>query len=488
MRNLILLSLLLITTNLPAQTFPDSDTEEMFQEAQKLLKSEDHDKATRLYKKIYKRYPDQINSRVHLMTAYSLEKKWKEIRELNFNPEDFPDSLYKCLIYYGTGKAYLEDENIEKGKSNLEKSLKYAGSRIPQIRLDLGDIEYGENNWAPAKQFFEEYLGNITHYEPNVGVKITYCNLMLDDYSGMFFHLEKIDKYVKEPNAWLHFLWSKAYYYTQQFQAALDHGLKAVKKRPDDPYFLEQLGWSYKENLDYEGATETFEQCLKHIDQPTPGMLNGTVWSYIGLRNWEKAEFHLKKMEELYPKNYLTLEKRAVLYERSDRFEKAIPLLKLVISLDSSNASRYMDLGRAYKHFYGLDTAIHFLTKYRDYAVESEHYYGNLGFYYAEVGDPEKAILYIDSTITRKGEHAFFFSNRGNAYRQLKNYEAAEADFGKSMLLDPQNSYLWYNIARLHIDTGEVERACEALEKALELGFQDMYGDAVKTLRKEHCR
>jgi lipoprotein NlpI len=51
----------------------------------------------------------------------------------------------------------------------------------------------------------------------------------------------------------------------------------------------------------------------------------------------------------------------------------------------------------------------------------------------------------------------------------------------------PTNSYAFKNRALVYFSTDKKELACLDLQKALELGFQEDYGDEVAKLLAEHC-
>jgi hypothetical protein len=56
-----------------------------------------------------------------------------------------------------------------------------------------------------------------------------------------------------------------------------------------------------------------------------------------------------------------------------------------------------------------------------------------------------------------------------------------------SLELMPKNSYAYKNLALISFDLGKKEEGCQYIEKALELGFTNMFGSEMEELKQEKC-
>jgi tetratricopeptide (TPR) repeat protein len=80
----------------------------------------------------------------------------------------------------------------------------------------------------------------------------------------------------------------------------------------------------------------------------------------------------------------------------------------------------------------------------------------------------------IDIRIAKKETDTFFFrnaySNRGNAYFKLGNYQLALADYDKAIELDPETSYLYSRRSNAHLALKNYHQALSDINQCLKLG------------------
>jgi len=80
------------------------------------------------------------------------------------------------------------------------------------------------------------------------------------------------------------------------------------------------------------------------------------------------------------------------------------------------------------------------------------------------------------------------YNNRGFAKYKLGDYKGALEDIDLSISLLPNNSYAFRNRALVHLAQNEKELACADMQKALDLGFAQSYGDEISKLQADNCR
>jgi len=99
----------------------------------------------------------------------------------------------------------------------------------------------------------------------------------------------------------------------------------------------------------------------------------------------------------------------------------------------------------------------------------SHQNHNNLGDYYGQQGDFQKAEEEFKRAIELKPNYADAYHNLGNTYRRMGKQEEALKSYEKALEF---NSKLWqsyHQIAALYFETGEFEKSGEYLKEALEL-------------------
>lgn len=83
--------------------------------------------------------------------------------------------------------------------------------------------------------------------------------------------------------------------------------------------------------------------------------------------------------------------------------------------------------------------------------------------------DYNKGIIYFSKAIQVKPNYSVAYSNRGNAYRFLKQFEKAEADLKMAIKLAPSDSIIHKTIARLYMDSEQYEKAVNEFSIVLQM-------------------
>jgi tetratricopeptide (TPR) repeat protein len=161
-------------------------------------------------------------------------------------------------------------------------------------------------------------------------------------------------------------------------------------------------------------------------------------------------------------------------------------------------------LGHLKKHNEAIARLQTLIAKYPDFTSA----YNNLGFQYMEIGQYKEAVQTYDKVIsilnnksrdkytmesgdvviTNGTEMSLPLNNRGYAKYKLGDNKAALKDINASLELAPGNSYAYKNRALVYIATKKKKKACADLQKALDSGFTNAYGNEVQQLMDEHCK
>lgn len=129
----------------------------------------------------------------------------------------------------------------------------------------------------------------------------------------------------------------------------------------------------------------------------------------------------------------------------------------LEAALKNHQRGRLSDAERGYQHVLALDPN----------NVDALHL---LGVISQQQGRPETAIQLISKAIELNPRAETFYSNLGNAQRDLKRYAEAEAAYKSALALNPHYQDAMINMAALYVAIENSQKALEWAERALTLG------------------
>lgn len=127
--------------------------------------------------------------------------------------------------------------------------------------------------------------------------------------------------------------------------------------------------------------------------------------------------------------------------------------------------------------------------------IEPENIRANFGVgtLYMEMGETDKAkgifkkLTQIEAMFEEENKH--IFNEFGISLRKAKMYEEALANYMKAIEISPQDENLFFNIARLHYELNDPQKARDWLKKALDLNphFWEakQFSDYLLTLQHE---
>jgi tetratricopeptide (TPR) repeat protein len=87
----------------------------------------------------------------------------------------------------------------------------------------------------------------------------------------------------------------------------------------------------------------------------------------------------------------------------------------------------------------------------------------------AQYVDVKKAVAYLEKAIQEKPNFAEAYNNRGNAYREMKQYALAMQDYNKAISLKPNLEKTFNNRGNIYFDQRNFQMAIEDYNKALSL-------------------
>ncbi len=248
------------------------------------------------------------------------------------------------------------------------------------------------------------------------------------------------------------------YWYQRNLKMAMQDLRYAMRRFPDDPHVYANYGIIQMEGFkDFEKAYQFFSKAYDL------GCYNTTVTYGLGascqvLRKFDQSILHFTAYIKMYPTNASAYCNRGTALAEQKKYELALKDFEKSLVLDS--------------------LAIEVLIN-------------RALFVYMPLGKIELALADMKRAIKMKEASginpAFSYNNLG--YFQLKNGNPKEGlkNVNYSLELNPRNSYAYKNLALIYLELDDQEAAWQAANKAIELGFERLYGAEILDIQAKAC-
>jgi len=200
----------------------------------------------------------------HLNDNFELAKRTLQI----FKKED---EIYHWFKIKKNTQFLIEKKSEEEALNYFEKNIYNLNNPSNKILYDIGGIYKKFKNYKKAVKYYSKVLSSIHNNSPIIA-DILYRR------GGAF---ERMGDYKK---------------------ADIDL-LKSLEKRPDDPYSLNYLAYSWLErNHRIEEAIQMLEKAYKKKEND-PYITDSVGWGYYLIGDYIKAEQYLRRAVELMPED-----------------------------------------------------------------------------------------------------------------------------------------------------------------------------------------
>jgi tetratricopeptide (TPR) repeat protein len=89
-----------------------------------------------------------------------------------------------------------------------------------------------------------------------------------------------------------------------------------------------------------------------------------------------------------------------------------------------------------------------------------------IGIVLAKLGDRAEALKYFDKVVALQPNNAAALNNRGNLFMIEDKYVEAQRAYRAAATANPEDPYIWINLARAHKAVNEIKEAKDAFMKA----------------------
>ncbi len=165
--------------------------------------------------------------------------------------------------------------------------------------------------------------------------------------------------------------------------------------------------------------------------------------SFLSLDLLDEAERYLMRADEIRGRDFETLFNLATVYEKRGEFERAEPLLELMMELRVDDPTTL--------NFYGyllsqmgkdLPRALEMLQKALAADPENGYYLDSLGWIYYQMGEYPRSVVELEKASAVVKDDPVILEHLGDAYAATRRFEEARAAYERSNELQGSNEIL----------------------------------------------
>lgn len=223
----------------------------------------------------------------------------------------------------------------------------------------------------------------------------------------------------------------------------------------------------------------------------TPSLYHRIGDTYSLLNNPQTGLIFLNKALEMNPNDSL---RRAISFDLADAkylagdYDGAIDGFKAVLGYEPDRYNALINLLAIYtdaKRFPDAKIVISELLK----SYEQDHsVILNIGYLYLNQGLIDSSIYYFEKAYQIDPNEPLTLNNLGNAYYKQGKFNEALSFVNRSIKIWSENPYAYRNRGLIYTALKMKKEACVDYEKAIGLGYLNVYGEDILEFQKETCK
>ncbi len=448
-------------------------TTALYIEATSAFITENYKKAEKLYVKVLEQNPHDHAAMYQLARIYLYQEQ--DTQALNYalkaHKEEKKNPWYLQLL----SEIYQKERNYDEAAKTVEKLVKTA-PKDPDYRWQLANLYlFAERYHKALKEFhkMEEILG----VNEEISTRKIKIYEHLHKKEKVLNELKKLASAHPQEVRYLAMLAEKLMHYEREEEAFVYYQ-KIAQLNPSDPYIHITLAEYYRKTGHQEKAFQELKEGFtnNHLDIDTKIQILMAYYSVSEIyENLNPQAYQLLQiLTEQHPESPKTWSMYGDFLYRDQRYQEAAQAYQKVLVFDKSK-------------YLVWESLMHALLAINDYqqllnttneAIELFPYQPLpllfAGFSHIHQKSYDKAIAVLESglklVIDNPSLKSHFYSSLGDAYHAIKETDKAFQAYDKSLLLDPENSYVLNNYSYyLSLEKRELEKAEIMAQKAVEI-------------------
>jgi len=434
------------------------------------IKLSDPDKAIKILQDVLKNNDNYARALYNMGQAYEAKKVFDKAIYY-YKRSALIDTSY-CTAYSKIGGIFLYSlSDYVNAEDYYNKYLKFRPNSAT-TQVNIGNIYYYQDKYTDAMNYYHKAVTLDTAYvQPllytaqcltemkKYADAADYCYKTLKinpHYGDAYIELARIQKVQKEYNKAVQLYLKAAEIDTSAYRAyykiadmylydmasydtAIIFYNRYIQKKSNNSDAYLGLGTSYYYKQQYDEALENYLKSLQ-VDSTYEG-----TWFNIGNTYYKKKE-----------------------YQNAEKY-----FLK-TLEMDSCYGLACSGLGDLYTDWQKYDQAIPYYLKAMQCDKKYEYCYYSIGVIYGNyLKEYDKAIEYYNKYITYAPDRYLGYQGLGYVYLRQDKNKKAEQYFLTSIQKEPEEPWVYYNMACFYSLISDPANALNYLEKALQKGFDN---------------
>ena len=336
------------------------------------------------------------------------------------------------------GDAYRWNDQPDKAEAAYRNILQVQPQSADTMN-GLGWIEYGQDNYPRAVEFFEQ------------SIAINPTNDGLGGYGSAGFHADLLSA-----------------------DEALEYLEAAHSIQPKDRWTIRQKGWILFDSRRYEDALEPFQAAIA-LDSEDVNALKGMAKSLAELERYDEAQTYINTAADLSPENVSVLVWRSHISRWNGHNLRALKDAGLVITLRPDKSDGYVLKARAESGM-GFDAlAIETLRNASERLTGNEFVRYWLASVLQDDDQSDEAFALIQLTITDGAPDEYDYKLAASLALDLGHLEQAREAISAGRAIAPWMYEFGYYKSRLLVLEGAFDQAEQVFDAAVQNGLDESY-------------
>ncbi len=254
---------------------------------------------------------------------------------------------------------------------------------------------------------------------------------------------------------------------------------------PNNWQVISNEGCLFLDKRDHISAIEKFEKALE-IAPTEQSLYINLGKAYLDLKQYKKSINLLKKIVETNPLNWQAWTNLSVAYRKNHNRAEAKACIDKAISLNPNNINVLTAYGTTMVAFRQWNLALKTYNAILKKDANNVDAYINIASIQKEFDDIDDAIINYKKALAIEAENERALFGLADSYCKTNNMSIARCFAKKGTELFSNNSEFWNLYSRIERQAGNVNRADELLEKAIEVDSVNDYCDFGKLFFYNH--
>lgn len=391
------------------------------------------EEAIRYYKKALQL--DASQSEIYKVMAreyMTLEKTSLAMNALQQCVRKIADSQ-DCRIYLGT--IQLQQKRYDEALKSFQAILDLDPFNLNVLQT-LGEIYLLKKDYANAISVFER-LQKLEPANTNYSIRLALIYYEKGDKEIAIQEFEKVVKVFPKSDRIRYYL-GLLYLDTKQDDLALENLDEVPKGSKFFSDSIQKMLAIYRERNQGDKAIKLLEDKIDE-SKANPQYFNVKVSLLLSEHLFELAEKTIEAGLEKYTDDENLMFQKAILLDRTNRWDQAKMLLKDLVLVHPKSAKAYNYLGYTMlENGEDVDVAFGFIEKAFELQPQDGHIMDSLGWAYFKKGQIQKSLSWLKKALAEQPKEPTILEHLGDVYLQLRNKRLARKYYEESLqvLLD----------------------------------------------------